>query len=162
MIYLFLAHISLKKFCQCKICLTEDCLQFNLQRMEAVQKCNTCEKIFRYKSSLKRHQRNHGEHKQYACRICRKGFYRSDIMKIHEGRHANEIVNTQQNNESLVRVTRKYICGKCKRNFQNSFNRKFPINFHSANMVHLSSARNREDPTKKRIWMQPADEAYIW
>ncbi|KII88342.1 hypothetical protein PLICRDRAFT_175941 [Plicaturopsis crispa FD-325 SS-3] len=46
-----------------------------------------CNKAFRRRDYLERHQLNHSENPRLTCHICSRGFHRTDVLKKHIARH---------------------------------------------------------------------------
>ncbi|XP_005801066.2 uncharacterized protein LOC102238297 [Xiphophorus maculatus] len=74
-------------------------------------KCNTCGKVFQFKSRLIRHFRIHTGVRPYCCHICGKRFNQKSILQVHQRIHTGE------------RPFSCDICGKC-------FNQKSILNVH--------------------------------
>nr|XP_020481032.1 zinc finger protein with KRAB and SCAN domains 1-like [Monopterus albus] len=77
-------------------------------------KCDTCGKMFRYKSHFNRHLRNHKMENRYCCEMCKKNFRYNSVFLIHMRTHTGE---------------RAFVCKTCGKGFKKS----------SALKVHLTT-----------------------
>ena len=73
---------------------------------EKIFQCKTCEKCFKQKNNLKRHERIHTGKTPFQCTICNKCFADLSKLKDHESNHSEE--------------KRHFRCNTCNKSFRTS------------------------------------------
>ncbi|XP_033475261.2 uncharacterized protein LOC117252466 [Epinephelus lanceolatus] len=64
--------------------------RLNTHTGEKSFKCDTCERVFKSKFHLQRHQTIHTGEKPYSCKICGKDFRHNSTLKVHIRTHTGE------------------------------------------------------------------------
>ena len=66
--------------------------------------CKVCQKGFKNKTDLERHESTHRSHKQHLCDVCHKSFARPDHLKRHKRLHIDNNPADQINAETLREI----------------------------------------------------------
>lgn len=91
------------KFCKCSFATRTQLYNHERVHKSGKHRCNVCDKIFRYKHALKRHQQLHTDKRPYPCEMCYKTFRDLTDLRRHKFKHSN--------------VEKSFKCPHCDRGF---------------------------------------------
>ncbi|XP_018348345.1 PREDICTED: zinc finger protein 708-like [Trachymyrmex septentrionalis] len=113
-------------------------------------KCGTCDRTFKHKCSMRRHEISHTEIKPYHCEFCKRSFTRKENLKIHiEVKHkldknykcnvCKEIFTTYERLENHTKKRHKgvYECNQCLSTFIHYMDLKQHMKVHTGEKRYI-------------------------
>ncbi|XP_055600238.1 zinc finger protein 836-like [Uranotaenia lowii] len=101
------------------------------------KRCEVCQKVFKNKKMLARHQEIHAKENQYKCRYCGRWFKARSSWYNHELKHRNAVGRTEK-------LEREFLCDICAKTFKTRYQLK-----EHTEIVHQGTKRFRCDICSK-------------
>ncbi|XP_070382029.1 uncharacterized protein [Dermacentor albipictus] len=120
------------------------------------QKCEACDKQFRWASDLAKHQPTHTDERRYKCEICEKMFRQASRLSSHRRKHTDEKPylcitcgrtykwpSDLRKHERTHAEANRHTCQKCAKSFENKYDLKRHVGTRCGNSAFICDICDR-------------------